>query len=172
MNADEILSLAMAADRLILQSRLTDLSMLALSDRNERVGTMAAVLSQLPRGAFLLGCGPYACGVLPLSVDEVVLGRPPSPLESLPDTVADFTINDAVWMAPREVSRIHATICRRQINGAHAYFVRDEDSRNGVYVNGRKVRSVAPENLAPLATGDVISLGPSGINVYVFVQIS
>jgi len=112
---------------------------IAESDRKDRVGAIAGVISQLPHGAYLIGCGPYCCGVLPLSVDEVVLGRPPSPLEAVPEAVADYTLNDAVWLIPREASRIHATVLRRRDDDVASYFVRDERSRAGTFVNCQRI---------------------------------
>lgn len=172
MTSKHVIETAVEVDRLVWDSRFRDLAIIAQVDRSERVGAIAAVVSRLRRGAYLIGCGPYSCGILPLTVDEVVLGRPPSPLESLPDSVADYTLNDAVWMVPREASRIHASILRRQARGIAEYLVRDEDSRTGTYVNGERVGvdehggvTGAP---AALASGDVVSLGPSGVNSYVF----
>jgi hypothetical protein len=114
MTTEETMRIAVAVDRLILDSRLRDIALVAQMDRADRVSVVATVISKLDPGAYLIGCGPYCCGVLPLTVDEVVLGRPPSPLEALPDAVADFTLNDAVWLIPREASRIHATVLRHR----------------------------------------------------------
>jgi len=175
MKNEDAISLAAAVDRLVLECRLRDLSLLAQTDRSDRVGAMAAVIAKLHPGAYLLGCGPYCCGILPLTVDEVVLGRPPSPLEEVPSKVVDYTMNDAVWMIPREASRVHATILRKKASETAIYFIRDENSRAGTFVNGRRVSAADPadSNSTPprLAAGDVISLGPSGINSYVFVEV-
>lgn len=102
---------------------------------------------------------------------------PPSPLETLPDTVADYTLNDAVWMVPREASRIHATILRRRTEDVTEYWARDESSSTGTYVNGRRLGLEDEDECASakptrLTNGDVISLGPSGINSYVFVALT
>jgi hypothetical protein len=121
----EVVDIAVEVDRLVVESRTRDLAIIAQTDRVDRVRAIAVVLSKLRGGAYLLGCGPYSCGVLPLTVDEVVLGRPPSPLEAIPDSVADFTLNDAVWMLPREASRIHASIAREAVDGDVSYWVRD-----------------------------------------------
>jgi hypothetical protein len=176
MKSEDAISTAVAVDRWILESRLRDISLLAQTDRSERVGALATVISKLRSGAYLLGCGPYCCGVLPLTVDEVVLGRPPSPLEALPETVVDFTLNDAVWMIPREASRVHATILRQNNSGKTTYSIRDENSRTGTFVNGKRVSAAnEPEGRAAqvqLASGDVISLGPSGVNTYVFLEVA
>ena len=174
MRNKDVISLALEVDRLTLETRLRDISLLAQSDRSERVGAIATVVSRLPPGAYLLGCGPYNCGVLPLTVDTVVLGRPPSPLEAVPDAVVDYSLNDAVWMVPREASRIHATVLRKTDAGNTAYSIRDEKSTAGTFVNGSKtpVHSDESDAAVPLATGDVISLGPSGVNSYLFIDIA
>jgi FHA domain-containing protein len=174
MNSEEIVAIAGAVDRWTLESRLRDISLLALSDRNERMAAIATVISRLPPGGYLLGCGPYSCGILPLTVDEVVLGRSPTPLESPPETVADFTLNDAVHMVPREASRIHAKILCRKTDDATEFLLQDANSRNGTYLNGRRIgvdSDGKPNGQgAILASGNVIWLGPSGINIYVFVD--
>lgn len=176
MRNEDSISIAVGVDRLILESRLRDISLLAQTDRQERLSAIATVISRLSPGAYLVGCGPYCCGIFPLTVDAVVLGRPPSPLEGLPETVVDFTVNDAVWMVPREASRIHATILREANAGsAKRYSIRDECSRTGTFVNGRRVSTEdgteSGAEPVQLAAGDVISLGPSGVNSYVFVEV-
>lgn len=169
-----MISIAVGVDRLILESRLRDIALVAHTDRQERLGAIATVMSRLSPGAYLVGCGPYCCGILPLTVDAVVLGRPPSPLEALPDTVVDFTVNDAVWMVPREASRVHATVLRQRKSDGAVYSIRDERSTMGTFLNGMRLRSVESGDIpeAPLSSGDVVSLGPSGVNSYVFVEIS
>ncbi|MBD3291786.1 MAG: FHA domain-containing protein [Armatimonadia bacterium] len=176
MGMKDMVQTAVIMDRLILESRLRDVALISQSDRSDRVRTMSAILSQLRPGAYLLGCGPYCCGILPLTVDEIALGRLPSPLEKIPETVVDYTLNDAVWMVPREASRTHAAIVRRLVEEGITYCIRDENSRTGTYLNGQRVgvddRGHATGEPATLANGDVISLGPSGINSYVFVVVS
>jgi hypothetical protein len=175
MEMKDTVRLAISVDRLIVESRLRDVSLIAQSDRSNRVRIIATIISRLRPGAYLLGCGPYCCGVLPLTVDEVVLGRPPSPLEAVPETVADYTLNDAIWMVPREASRIHATVLRREMEEETTYWIRDESSRTGTYVNGRKVGvdggGEATGDAVQLTNGDIVSLGPSGINSYVFATV-
>lgn len=172
MGDNEVLEVAVEVDRLVLESRFRDLALVAQADRRDRVGSIAAVLAELDIGAYLIGCGPYSCGIFPLTVDEVVLGRPPSPLEALPDSVADYTLNDAVWMQPREASRIHASILRQSTAGRAKYWIRDENSKTGTYVNSRRVGVDADGTVSgvptELAHGDVVSLGPSGVNSYIF----
>jgi len=168
----QLADVVMAIDRLVVESRLRDLALVAQTDRVDRVSAVAAILSKLPPGGYLIGCGPYCCGILPLTVDEVILGRPPLPVERMPGSVVDYTANDAVWMLPREVSKVHASVIRRTIQGKATYWVRDKESRTGTYVNGHRVTSDEESAGAPteveLSNGDIVSLGPSGVNVYVF----
>jgi hypothetical protein len=175
MEMEETVKLAVSVDRLIAESRLRDVLLITQSDRSDRIRTISAIISRLRPGAYLLGCGPYCCGIFPVTVDEVVLGRPPSPLEAVPETVADYTLNDALWMVPREASRTHASILRCRAESTTTYWIRDENSRTGTYVNGRRVgadgEGQAASDLVQLANGDVISLGPSGINSYVFAVV-
>lgn len=175
MKTEDIVRIAAKLDCLVLESRMRDISLIAQTDRTQRVGTIAAVMSELAPGGYLLGAGPYCCGILPLTVDEVVLGRPPSPLESLPEKVADFTLNDAIYMVPREASRIHAAIVRRRRNGTTDYWLRDESSKTGTYLNGRRINDGAENSYADnpvrLTSGDIVSLGSSGVNSYIFVVI-
>ena len=171
MDRKQVINIAADVDRLVLESRLRDLALVAQTDRGDRVGAIAAVISKLRPGGYLIGCGPYSCGILPLTVDEVVLGRPPSPLESLPDSVADYTLNDAVWMLPREASRIHAKITRYHCDDSTVeYCILDLASTCGTFVNGTRIDSDEGGQL--LEHGDVISLGPSQINTYVFCKQS
>jgi len=176
MTEEDAISLAVTIDQLILQSHLADISLLAQADRSDRVAALVTVLAKLRPGAYLLGCGPYCCGLFPLTVDAVVLGRPVSPLEELPETVVDYTVNDAVWMLPREASRVHATILRRRDAGGAMYSIRDESSTAGTFVNGQRVSVTGEASDATgsvrLETGDVISLGASGVNSYIFIEIA
>ncbi len=176
MNGKQIIDVAAEVARLVVESRLRDFALIAQTDRSDRIRAVAAVISKFPPGGYLIGCGPYSCGIVPLTVDELVLGRPPSPLEGVPESVADFTLNDAVWMLPREASRIHASIIRRTVNGNARYWVRDERSRAGTYVNCRQVEAGEDaadiDKAVELTNGDILSLGPSGVNAYVFYVAS
>lgn len=77
---------------------------------------------------------------IPLDRDQVILGRA---LE------ADVRINDV------KVSRRHAIVktTTDASNGRSEYVITDLDSRNGIFVNGRKVKD------ASLANGDKITIG-------------
>jgi hypothetical protein len=55
LNEDDAIALAVTIDRVILESRLVDISLLAQADRRDRVGMVATVLSRLRPGGYLLG---------------------------------------------------------------------------------------------------------------------
>ncbi len=79
---------------------------------------------------------------IPLDREEVILGRA---LE------ADVRVNDF------QVSRQHARILTRlDENGADEYVVQDLDSRNGTYLNGRRIRQEVLENGDKITIGDTI----------------
>ena len=77
---------------------------------------------------------------IPLERDEVILGRA---LE------ADVRINDV------KVSRQHARIStvKDPVSGRAEYIISDLESRNGVFVNGKRLKE------ASLANGDKITIG-------------
>src|SRR5215212_5805613 len=76
---------------------------------------------------------------IPLDREEVTLGRA---LE------ADVRVNDT------QVSRRHVKIsAERDDSGTFQYILTDLDSRNGTFINGRRMRREALEN------GDKISIG-------------
>ena len=155
-------------------ARAQDMLLLLSNRHRSAINAVAEVLEPLPAGAFLLGCGPYVCGLFPLSTDEIVLGRPASPLESPRDKVTDYLFNDAVLLLPREISRVHATIVRtvNEEDSTYDYAVRDEESTTGTFINGDRIGH-DPElpNPAPLTHGDALQLGPSGVNTHVFLEV-
>ncbi len=75
---------------------------------------------------------------IPLDREEVILGRA---LE------ADVRVNDT------QVSRQHARLSTSLKGDAEEYFVQDLDSRNGTFLNGRRIRR------EKLANGDKITIG-------------
>lgn len=75
---------------------------------------------------------------IPLEREEVTLGRA---LE------ADVRINDT------GVARVHAKIIARRDDRQTEYFLHDLDSRNGTFLNGRRIRREMLEN------GDKITIG-------------
>jgi pSer/pThr/pTyr-binding forkhead associated (FHA) protein len=110
--------------------------------------------------------------------DEVVIGRLATPLEQPLDVPVDVHVNDGVTLTPREVSRVHCMIYRRQRGKGHDYWLVDRGSTCGTYLNGEKLgtpTTALPEDVAQasrrLSDGDVISLGVSGVNNFLFVDL-
>lgn len=167
---DEVVKLANKIDRLARTARAHDLSLLLSQSELERISRIAAVLEQLGAGTYLVGSGPYTQGVYSIMADEVVLGRLATPMEEPLDKPVDIFCQDVPCLTPREVSRYHAMIFR--LGDAHKrYFVRDLGSTCGTYVNGEILSAVSGEAAFELSQGDVISLGPSQINSYVYVSL-
>lgn len=157
-------------DQVINLSRLQEISLLLSSDRSQRIATMMSVLGQLPAGSYLLGTGPSTVGIIPLTVDEVVLGRAATPLEKPSDTVVDYAVTDTLYFSPCEVSRAHAKICRRANQGDAEYSLVDLSSTRGTFLNGKRVTPGDSGQL--LSHGDVVSLGPSQMSTYVFFEVT
>jgi len=147
----------------------------------ERLATAArlnAVVEKLDPGVYLIGSGPYSQGVFSLMTDEVVIGRQATPLEKMLDNPVDVFVNDAAMLTPREVSRVHCRIYRAQGTFQHDYFLLDCGSTCGTYLNRDKLEppmSADPDEIRrvsrSLGAGAVISLGPSGINTFVFADL-
>lgn len=153
-------------DRLITGSRLQEVAFIAETDITTRLSKMEAVLKRLNPGAYLLGTGSTTVGIIPLSVDEVALGRSATTLEEPTDTVIDYAVTDTLYFTPREVSRSHAKVVRRTIDSKHEYAAVDMRSTCGTYVNGNRVDPNGPGVV--LSHGDVLSLGPSQMSTYMF----
>ena len=163
---------AAATDELIISARLQDIAEIARSERADRLSRLAAVIAALGPGHYLIGCGPYNTGIIRLGPTDIILGRSASPLEEMSDTVVDYCINDAVYLGPREVSRVHAAIrVDRDETGSTTCLLRDEDSTCGTYLNGRQIGEGDCPNPAMIEAGDIVTLGPSGINAYLCIQI-
>jgi len=155
-------------DQAIIKSRLNSLTVMMMTDRSARMRRIKTVLQELPGGAYLIGTGPSTVGIIPLTVQEVVLGRAATPLETPADAVVDYEVGDAMYLGPHEVSRVHAKICRTTDNsGANAVIV-DLDSQCGTYINGTRVTSTGGETLKH---GDVIALGASHTSTYLFIEV-
>lgn len=161
----EIPALVTKIDQVITLSRLNELRVMLGLDRSVRLAKIAGALAQLPEGAYLIGTGPSTAGIIPLSVDEVVLGRSATPLEEPKDAVIDYAVTDALYFAPHEVSRVHAKVVNR--NGE--FFATDLDSTSGTFVNREEVRTESEGHR--LSHGDILSLGPSQVSTYVFCRI-
>ena len=157
-----------AIDKLIIDTRLQDIRMIACMQSDERIARLGASLSQLPEGAYLLGCGPYNTGLIKIGTTDIVLGRQPSPIEDIPDGVADYLINDAVHLTPREVSRNHATIRMDSEDGK--IYLSDNGSSTGTWLNGQELDSVGIE--VEIDAGSIVSLGSSLVNAYICFIIS
>ena len=161
----DITSIILKIDQTISMSRLNELSVLLASDRQERLRRLAGVLRELPAGAYLLGTGPSTVGIIPLTVEQVVLGRSATPLEKASEVVVDYEVADTLYFTPHEVSRAHARIVRGP-DGSFA--VEDLGSTCGTFVNGD---AIDPGGEGwPLSSGDVVSLGPSQVSTYVFFR--
>jgi hypothetical protein len=156
-------------DELSSMSRLQDVAFLLGADRSARIERMLRVCSRLDPGAYLLGFGPSNGGVLPLTVDEVVLGRLPTPGEQVPASVVDYAVNDSIWLGPREVSRVHARIVRMTEGKTVRHRLEDLQSTTGTFLNGRALTAGGEGEI--LTHGDVISLGPSRVTSFVFFVV-
>lgn len=167
---DEIDPILLKLDKLISLSRLKEIAFIIDTDIRERILKMSLVLKELKPGAYLLGTGPSTVGIIPLTVDEVVLGRSATTLEEPTETIIDYAVADTPYFVPREVSRAHAKVVRNIIDSGVEYIVVDLESSRGTFVNGTRV-DPNDEGVA-LSHGDVLSLGASQISTYVFYTIS
>jgi pSer/pThr/pTyr-binding forkhead associated (FHA) protein len=165
-------------EKLAIRSRLQDLAVNVTEGEASRRGKIYAVLGKLDPGMYLIGAGPYTQGVYSLMSDEVVIGRLATALEKPLDVPVDVLVNDAVTLTPREVSRVHCTIYRREGVTKHDYWLVDRGSTCGTYLNGEKMDiagSSSPEDTMrasrALSDGDTITLGPSGINSFVVLDL-
>lgn len=154
-------------DQAIIKSRLNSLTVMMMTDRSERVRRIKTVLQELPKGAYLIGTGPSTVGIIPLTVEEVILGRAATPLETPADAVVDYEVWDAMYLGPYEVSRVHAKIMRAADDEERTFKIRDAASRCGTFVNGQKLGKDDVE----LKTGDSISLGGSHMSTYLFFVV-
>lgn len=152
-------------DQLISLSRLNELAAMMNTDRADRLVRIMTAIRQLKPGAYLLGTGPATTGIIPLTVEEVVIGRAATPLEKPSDVVVDYAVADTIYFGPRETSRLHAKIVRRWRESAPTYVLMDMGSTCGTFVNGRRLEGDGGHTLVH---GDVISLGASQISTYVF----
>jgi len=98
-------------------------------------------------------------------------------LEKSLDRPVDVFVSDATTLTPREVSRVHCMIYRKEGVTKHDYWILDQGSTCGTYLNHELVpatSSSSPDEISlgsrALSNGDVISLGKSQINNFVFVD--
>jgi pSer/pThr/pTyr-binding forkhead associated (FHA) protein len=175
MTKDE---LAIILEKLSVHARLQDLALFIAEGEEIRRQRIMAVLDHLEPGVYLIGAGPYAQGVYSLMYDETVIGRLATVLERSVDKAVDVFVNDAAALTPREVSRVHCAIYRSEGVSKHDYWIIDRGSSCGTYLNRERLDKPASSNQdeirrmsRALASGDVISLGPSSINTFVFVDL-
>ena len=173
MNSEQIIELSDKADRLNRTARLQDLTLFFAQSEGERIQRIAKVLEALQSGTYLIGTGPYTQGVYSAMVDELVLGRLATPLEQPLDKPVDVFCHDIPCLMPREVSRYHAIIYRLG-EANKTSILKDLGSTCGTYLNGARLGSTegSGEPAAELKSGDVISLGPSHVNSYLFVVLA
>jgi hypothetical protein len=157
-------------DRLIRLSRLKEIEFIMSTDAVERMEEITAALGRLGPGEYLLGTGPSTIGIVPLNAREVVLGRPPTLLETPSEAIADYCAVDTLYFVPREVSRLHAKIIRQNGNLGNGvrHILFDLQSTCGTFVNEVLVDPNGAGVV--LRHGDVISLGPSQTSTYVYYK--
>lgn len=166
----EIDPILLKLDKLISLSRLKEVAFIVSTDLTMRILKMAEVLKQLRPGAYLLGSGPSTVGIIPLTVNEVVLGRSATILEEPTDTIIDYAAADTLYFVPREVSRAHAKVIRKIVDSDVKYIAADMKSTCGTFVNSTRVDPDS-EGVV-LSHGDVLSLGPSQISTYMFYVVN
>jgi hypothetical protein len=171
VSSEQIIALADKGDRLNCNARLQDITVFFAQSEGERLQRIATVLEALGSGTFLIGTGPYTQGVYSAMADEIVLGRLATPLEQPLDKPVDIFCHDVPCLMPREVSRYHAMIYRLG-EVRKTSVLKDLGSTCGTYLNGERLGSnEESEAASKLSNGDVISLGPSHVNTYMFVVL-
>jgi pSer/pThr/pTyr-binding forkhead associated (FHA) protein len=170
--------LAIKIERLAIKARLNDLTLFITDGEIAQAQKIYAVLKKLDHAVFLIGSGPYSQGVYSLTADEVVIGRDATPLEQMLDKPVDVFVNDAATLTPREVSRVHCSIYRAPGTFQSDYFIIDRGSTCGTYLNSERLEAISssdPEEIRrvsrSLSQGDVISLGASAVNTFVFADL-
>jgi hypothetical protein len=174
----ELDRIATQIEHLGVSARLIDLALYTKDGETSRTEKIRAVLEHLEPGVYLIGTGPYTQGVHSLMCEEVVIGRLANVLEKPLDRPVDVFVNDGVTLSPREVSRLHCAIYRKEGVTKHDYWIIDRGSTCGTYVNQKQLQSPSADTSddvrltsQALVNGDVISLGPSTINSFVFVDL-
>lgn len=165
---DKIDPIFFELDRLIRRSRLKEIEFIMSMDVSERVHGMTAALDRLYPGAYLLGTGPSTVGIIPLETQDVILGRPPTVLETPTHDGADYCAMDTLYFVPREISRTHAKIVRQADSYGVRHLLFDLHSTCGTFVNETPVD---PDGTGiVLKHGDIVSLGPSQASTYVYFR--
>jgi pSer/pThr/pTyr-binding forkhead associated (FHA) protein len=165
-------------EKLSVNARLQDTAYFMRSDEAARIQLVQAVLGRLDPGVYLVGAGPYTQGVYSLSSDEIVIGRFATVLENPLGQPIDVFVNDAATLTPREVSRLHCAIYRRQGVVSHDYWLIDRGSTCGTFLNGQKLEAPKTQEedemrrvSQSLSDGDVISLGSSLVNTFMIADL-
>lgn len=166
---DAIDPILLQIEQLIRLSRFREIEFILSTDAEERVREIATAIGRLQSGGYLLGTGPATVGIIPLHAREVVLGRPPTTLEPPPERMADYCAVDTLYFVPREISRIHAKVVQRTDGLETRHVLIDMHSTCGTFINGIAVRPGGAG--ITLRRGDVISLGPSQTNTYVYYRV-
>jgi len=175
---DELDRIAAKINQLGVTARLAELAFFMEDGEATRAQKIRAVLGHLSPGVYLVGAGPYTQGVHSLMCDEVVIGRLATVMEKSLDRPVDIFVNDAATLTPREVSRVHCAIYRKEGVTKHDYWIIDRGSTCGTYVNREKLQAPSSSDSddvrltsRALVSGDLISLGPSLVNSFVFVDL-
>lgn len=162
--------LLLSIDKLIRRSRLKEIEFIMSNDRDERLRGIRAALRRLQPGHYLLGTGPSTVGIIPLNNREVILGRPPTLLETPCEAKPDHWAIDTLYFVPREVSRTHAKLVAQHTGGVTSHRLIDLNSTCGTFLNEERLERSGQG--VPLQHGDVISLGPSQTSTYVYYHVS
>lgn len=170
--------LAIKLAQLCVTARLHDMALFMKEGEASRIYRFRSVLDHLDKGVYLVGAGPYTQGVYSLMSEEIVIGRLATPLEKPIGVAVDICVNDAVSLTPREVSRIHCAIYRREGVMRDDYWLIDRGSTCGTFLNDQSLEAPLEETddeirrvSQTLSNGDVISLGPSLINTFIFTDL-
>jgi pSer/pThr/pTyr-binding forkhead associated (FHA) protein len=165
-------------EKLSVTARLQDTAYFMRSDEATRIQLVQTVLGRLDPGVYLVGAGPYTQGIYSLMSDEIVIGRLATVLENPLGQAIDVFVNDATTLTPREVSRLHCAIYRRQGVVSHDYWLIDRGSTCGTFLNGQKLEAPKTQEedeirrvSQSLSGGDVISLGSSLVNTFMIADL-
>jgi hypothetical protein len=166
LNAPQV---AVLVDGLRFQCRVRELAFFDPASAPERAERIAASLSRLGAGRYVIGLGPNCQEVIRIGRHPVRLGRHASLLEEPREEVIDFAVNDASLHGPREVSRLHCTIDPAGC-GEDELMLVDEASSTGTWIMPAMERIEAHEPTR-IGAGSMFSLGPSGTNLFLFTRI-
>lgn len=161
--------LLLSIDKLIRHSRLKEIEFIMSNDLAERLHGIRTALRRLQPGHYLLGTGPSTVGIIPLNSREVILGRPPTLLETPCDAKPDHWAIDTLYFVPREVSRAHAKLVAQRTDFGIRHSLIDLNSTCGTFLNETRIDRGGDG--VPLHHGDVISLGPSQTSTYVYYHV-